>query len=113
MVERAGWANAMRYLLTGDEFGSPPRRLRLGLVQEVVPAGQQLARASRSPSRSPSRHRSAVRATLASSRIYVDHGPNEAIRQFNGQQARLMVTEDAAEGVRSFVERRAGRWVGR
>ncbi len=40
MVERAGWGNAQRYLLTGDEFGAA-EALRLGFVQEVVPAGTQ------------------------------------------------------------------------
>ena len=44
MVERAGWGNAQRYLLTGDEFGSA-EALRLGFVQEVVPAGQEKTRA--------------------------------------------------------------------
>ena len=44
MVERGGWGNAMRYLLTGDEFGAA-EALRMGFVQEVVPAGKQLARA--------------------------------------------------------------------
>src|SRR5690242_7440435 len=44
MVERAGWGNAQRYLLTGDEF-SAAEALRLGFVQEVVPAGQQKTRA--------------------------------------------------------------------
>ena len=33
-----GWGNAMRWLLTGDEFGAD-EALRLGLVQEVVPPG--------------------------------------------------------------------------
>ena len=38
MVERAGWGNAMRYLLTGDEFDAPTA-LALGFVQEVVEPG--------------------------------------------------------------------------
>jgi 1,4-dihydroxy-2-naphthoyl-CoA synthase len=38
IVERAGCGNAMRYLLTGDEFDAATA-LRLGLVQEVVPTG--------------------------------------------------------------------------
>jgi enoyl-CoA hydratase len=112
MVERAGWGNAQRYLLTGDEFGAA-EALRIGFVQEVVPAGQQKERALGLARRIAEQAPLAVQASLASSRIAVEHGPNEAIRQLNAQQARLMATEDAAEGVRSFVERRAGRWVGR
>ena len=57
MVERAGWGNAQRYLLTGDEFGAA-EALRLGFVQEVVPAGQaEGARARDRPESLPSRRR--------------------------------------------------------
>src|SRR5215831_6207460 len=41
-----GWANAMRWLLTGDEFDAREAH-RIGLVQEVVPHGTQLDRARR------------------------------------------------------------------
>lgn len=44
MPQAFGWGNAMRYLLTGDEFDAQ-EALRLGLVQEVIPVGQQLERA--------------------------------------------------------------------
>jgi enoyl-CoA hydratase/carnithine racemase len=44
MPQAFGWGNAMRYLLTGDEFDAH-EALRLGLVQEVIPVGQQLERA--------------------------------------------------------------------
>ena len=40
-----GWGNAMRFLLTADEFGAE-EALRIGLVQEVVAPGEQLERAS-------------------------------------------------------------------
>jgi enoyl-CoA hydratase len=40
----AGWANAMRYMLTGDEW-SAEDAYRMGLVQEVTPPGKQLDRA--------------------------------------------------------------------
>jgi enoyl-CoA hydratase len=112
MVERAGWGNAQRYLLTGDEFGSS-EALRLGFVQEVVPAGQEKERALQIAGTIAAQAPLAVRASLASSRMAVDHGPHAAIREFNAQQARLMATEDAAEGVRSFVERRQARFSGR
>jgi enoyl-CoA hydratase len=112
MVERAGWGNAQRYLLTGEEFGAA-EALRLGFVQEVVPAGTERARALELARLIAEQAPLAVRASLASSRLAVDHGPHAAIREFNAQQARLMATEDAAEGVRSFVERRQARFSGR
>jgi len=112
MVERAGWGNAQRYLLTGDEFGAA-EALRLGFVQEVVPVGQHKARALEIANAIAEQAPLAVRASLRSSRIGVERGPEAAIRHFGAQQARLMATEDAAEGVRSFIERRRGRFVGR
>src|SRR3954454_6209850 len=39
-----GWGNAMRFLLTAEEFAAE-EAYRIGLVQEVVPAGRQLDRA--------------------------------------------------------------------
>jgi len=112
MVERAGWGNAQRYLLTGDAFGSG-EALRLGLVQEVVPAGCQTARALEIAGVIAKQAPLAVRASLASSRTAVDHGPHAAIRDFNAQLVRLMATEDAAEGVSSFIERRLAQFTGR
>ena len=112
MVERAGWGNAQRYLLTGDEFG-PQEALRLGFVQEVVPAGQEKARALELAKRIAEQAPLAVRASLASSRIYAEQGPNAAIREFAAQQAKLRESEDAAEGLRSFVERRTAVFTGK
>jgi enoyl-CoA hydratase/carnithine racemase len=112
MVERAGWGNAQRYLLTGDEFGAA-EALRIGFVQEVVPAGKERVRAMEIAEVIASQAPLAVQASLASSRMSVDQGPHAAIRDFNAQQARLLATEDAKEGVRSFVERRAARFGGR
>jgi enoyl-CoA hydratase/carnithine racemase len=112
MVERAGWGNAQRYLLTGDEFGAA-EALRLGFVQEVVAAGSQKQRALDIALAIAEQAPLAVRASLASSRMAVEHGPNAAVREFNAQQSKLMATRDAAEGVRSFTERRQGRFEGR
>ena len=112
MVERAGWGNAQRYLLTADEFGSS-EALRLGLVQEVVPTGRQKARAMEIAGVIAEQAPLAVRASLASSRTAIDQGPEAAFREFRAQQARLMRTEDAAEGGRSFSERRRARFTGR
>ncbi|HJZ31497.1 MAG TPA: crotonase/enoyl-CoA hydratase family protein [Hyphomicrobiaceae bacterium] len=112
MVERAGWGNAQRYLLTGDEFGAA-EALRLGFVQEVVKAGSEKERGLAIARSIAEQAPLAVRASLASSRTAVTHGPLAAIREFNAQQAELMASEDAAEGVRSFIARRQARFVGR
>ena len=40
-----GWGNSMRFLLTAEEFGAA-EALRIGLVQEVVPAGSHIRRAT-------------------------------------------------------------------
>ena len=43
-IARSGWGNAMYHLLLCDEFSSA-EAYRVGLVQEVVPAGTQIERA--------------------------------------------------------------------
>lgn len=112
MVERAGWGNAMRYLLTGDEFGAEEAH-RLGFVQEVVKAGEQYARALEIATAISERAPIAVQETLASSQIFLDRGHNAAVEAFDGQLKRLAATEDFMEGVRSFLERREGVFKGK
>jgi len=112
MVERAGWGNAMRYLLTGDEFDAETA-LRLGFVQEVVETGRQLARAIELAQRIAAQAPLAVQATLRNAALAVDHGPAAAVAEFGSTQLRLMASEDAAEGVASFREKREARFSGR
>jgi len=44
LLTRTGWGNAMYHLMLCDEFDAQ-RALQIGLVQEVVPVGQQVERA--------------------------------------------------------------------
>lgn len=111
-AERAGWGAAMRWLLTGDAFDAATAQ-RLGFVQEVVPAGTQRQAALDLAARIAAQAPLAVEATLASARTAALHGPAAAARDFDAIQQRLMATEDAAEGVRSFQERREASFVGR
>lgn len=112
IVERAGWGNAMRYLLTGDEFDAPTA-LRLGLVQEVVPTGTQLGRALELAGRIAAQAPLAVSQTIRSARTGVMHGWPAAAADLGPAQAVVMRTEDAAEGLRSFAEKRDGVYRGR
>ena len=111
-VDRAGWGNAQRYLLTGDEFGAA-EAFRLGFVQEVVPAGQQFERALAIARTIAEQAPLAVRASLASSRRYVEKGPLGIKPEMEAVQRKLALTEDAAEGLRSFTERRKARFTGK
>ena len=108
----AGWGNAMRWLLTGDMFDAA-EALRIGLVQEVVAPGEQLAAATRIAKIIAVRAPLGVQATLESSRTMLNDGPGATANALLGQARRLMASDDAAEGLRSFVERREGVFTGK
>ena len=112
MAERAGLGNALLHLLTGDEFGAA-EALRLNFVQKVVPAGQALPEALRLAQAIAEQAPLAVIATRQNALKAVEHGPLVAMADFIEVQRRLSNSEDAAEGVRSFVERRPARFTGR
>ena len=111
-VQRGGWGNAMYHLLTRDEFDAE-EAYRIGLVQEIVAAGTELDRALEIAATICEGSPLAVQATKASSRRYLDEGMAAAVRAFGPTQAALLDSEDAAEGVASFVERRPARFTGR
>lgn len=108
----AGWGDAMRWLLTGDQFDAAEAR-RIGLVQEVVEPGQQLARATELAERVARQAPLGVRATLRSARLAVEQGQAAALAGMMADVRGLMASEDAHEGLRSFLERREAKFRGR
>ncbi|MFE2303534.1 enoyl-CoA hydratase-related protein [Streptomyces sp. NPDC059445] len=107
LPERVGWGNAMRYLLTGDEFDAH-EAWRIGLVQEVVPAGEHLDRALELAHRIAAQAPLAVEATLADARTVLAGPLARSAAALRGEVGpRLFATGDAAEGVASLIERRA------
>jgi enoyl-CoA hydratase len=112
MSERAGLGNALLHLLTGDEFGAA-EALRLNFVQRVVPAGQELDEALRIAEAIAAQAPLAVMETRLSALKAVEQGPIAAMHDFIEVQQRLSNSDDAAEGVRSFAEKRPARFTGR
>lgn len=105
MAERAGWGNAMKVLLTGYEF-TPAEAQRFNFIQEIVPEGKELERALELAAEISRQAPRAVQATLRNVRRAFLEGPDAAISDFVSVMQELALTEDAAEGVKSFQEKR-------
>jgi enoyl-CoA hydratase len=108
----AGWGNAMRWILTGDTFDAAEAH-RIGLVQEVVPDGEQFDRALALAQRVAAQAPLAVQATLANARLAVRDGDAAAENMLQPELVRLSRTKDAAIGMRSFVTRTVAAFEGR
>lgn len=112
MVQRAGWGNAMRWLLTGDEFGAE-EALRMNLITEIVPPDQVVDRAIDIARRIARAAPLAVMATRRNALIALEQGADAAKAEFDEVNRRLSQTEDAAEGVAAFREKREPNFRGR
>ncbi len=107
-----GWANAMRWLLTGDEFDAA-EALRIGLVQEVVAPGAQLDRALALADVIAAQAPLGVYATLASSRAALPEAEHAAGARLLPDLVPIMRSDDVKEGLRAFLERRPGTFQGK
>jgi enoyl-CoA hydratase len=111
-AQETGWGNAMRWLLTGDTFDAA-EALRIGLVQQVVPAGGQFDAALAVAQTIAEQAPLAVKATLDAARLTSKAAETEAIARLLPDMLPLLDTDDAREGLAAFLERRPGRFTGR
>lgn len=112
LVREAGWGNAMRYLLTADEFGAP-EALRMGLIQELTEPGQQLERAMAIGGKIAQQAPLGVQATLRSARLGLFEGEAAAITRLRDDMPQILSSDDFREGLASFRERRSASFTGK
>ncbi|MEO1092197.1 MAG: enoyl-CoA hydratase/isomerase family protein [Pseudomonadota bacterium] len=110
LVRRCG-AQAVRQLALLGDLIDAERAHSLGIVDEVVPTGEGLARATVLATRMA--ERAPVSVQLAKQMINVAEGeaPLDALEQLAGALAAF--TDDANEGAASFREKRQPRFQGR
>ncbi len=113
LPREAGWGNAMRWLLTGDEYDAEEAH-RIGLIQEVTETGQQVERAIALAESIATRSAPlGVRATLQSAQRALNEGEQAAADRLTPDMVALLQTADGTEGMMSFIERRPARFTGR
>ena len=104
-----GKGAALKMMLTG-EMVSAAEALRIGLVDEVIPAADLMARARELASTIASMAPIAVRQCLAAVREGYDLPLNEALAHEAALFGICCGTADKVEGTRAFLEKRKPVW---
>ncbi|MBP6876458.1 MAG: crotonase/enoyl-CoA hydratase family protein [Phenylobacterium sp.] len=110
-LTRMGWGDAMYHLFLCDEFDAA-RAEKIGLVQEVVPAGEQIDRAMAIARRICENAPLGIQVTKEAALKFIEAGEVAAAAYVPQIRERVMGSADAREGIMSFVERRAAVFTG-
>jgi enoyl-CoA hydratase len=103
---------ALKLLLTGEMIGAA-EALRIGLVEEVVPADRLMERAEALARTMVGMAPLAVAGCMEAVRWGSELGLDAALDVEAEIFGRLCGTEDKAEGTKAFLEKRSAVWVGR
>jgi enoyl-CoA hydratase len=112
-VREAGWAQAMRYMLTGETWTADDA-LRMALISEIAATRElALGRAIEIATKIAAMPPLSTQATLASARQAIEDGEDHALRALLPTFTRLVATEDFRERVRATREQREPVFEGR
>jgi enoyl-CoA hydratase/carnithine racemase len=103
---------AMQILLTGDPIDAH-RAYQVGLVNEVVPAGELAGAAQRLAERIAANAPLSVLAAKRTVRLAADYPLGEAFAEAERIWAPVYLSEDAQEGPAAFRDKRTPVWKGR
>jgi methylglutaconyl-CoA hydratase len=112
LLRQVGEKQARDLLLTGRIFGVD-EALRLGLINEIVPADSLLKRVKELAAQIMENSSSSLRATK---QLLTDHGRAELDAQIAAavrENAGIRSTADFREGISSFLEKRKPVWTGK
>jgi enoyl-CoA hydratase len=112
-VREVGWANAMRYMLTGDHWDAT-EAFRMGEVQFIADDAQgALDMALQIASRVAQCAPLGVTTTLASAHLAIDKSESEALGSLSAQYGALYRTKDFVEGREAEAQGRPPHFQGR
>ena len=112
LPQEIGWGNAQRYLMTGDEFTAEQAE-RWGMIQELVPVENLHDRARELALSITKAAPLGVQASLRSSKLARNQGHAIALEKVFQDMPAVLESEDAKEGVQSFLERREANFQGK
>jgi enoyl-CoA hydratase/carnithine racemase len=100
-----GKAKALELILTGDQI-TAQEAYRLNLVNKVVPGGEVLKTAKDLAKKIAAKGGVAIQAVLEAARLGSHTTLAEGLHQEAQQFAKVVVSEDAREGVSAFLQKR-------
>lgn len=109
LAQRVPLAVALELTLTGEQIDAA-RALELGLVNRVVPAPDVLPTALALAGTIAANAPLAVEVTKRLMRHALDVGTTAAWAEIDRTLPEVLASQDAQEGARAFVEKRAPRW---
>jgi enoyl-CoA hydratase/carnithine racemase len=101
--------HAMEMLLTGDMI-SPEQALRIGLINRVVPPGEERDEATRLAQQIAAKSAAVVKIGKQAFYDQIEMKLADAYRHASAVMVENMMLHDAAEGIGAFIEKRKPTW---